>query len=100
MCTPSRAAIFSGQPPQVNGVFDQLEAGYVPSLRRDRSNMGSMMKTFGYRTAFYGKWEIWERSVVEPDLFRPDPCRPWQGACRKSAGFPAINAQKPRRQTW
>jgi len=58
MCTPSRAAIFSGQPPQVNGVFDQLEAGYVPSLRRDRSNMGSMMKTFGYRTAFYGKWEM------------------------------------------
>ena len=58
MCTPSRAAIFSGQAPQVNGVFDQLEAGYVPSLRRDRSNMGSMMKKFGYRTAFYGKWEM------------------------------------------
>jgi len=58
MCTPSRAAIFSGQPPQVNGVFDQLEAGYVPSLRSDRPNMGSMMKKFGYRTAFYGKWEM------------------------------------------
>ena len=58
MCTPSRAAIFSGQPPQVNGVFDQLEAGYVPSLRRDRPNMGSMMKKLGYRTAFYGKWEM------------------------------------------
>jgi arylsulfatase A-like enzyme len=58
MCTPSRAAIFSGQPPQVNGVFDQLEAGYVPSLRIDRPNMGSMMKKLGYRTAFYGKWEM------------------------------------------
>ena len=49
---------FSGQPPQVNGVFDQLEAGYVPSLRKDRPNMGSMMKQLGYRTAFYGKWEM------------------------------------------
>jgi arylsulfatase A-like enzyme len=58
MCTPSRAAIFSGQPPQVNGVFDQLEAGYVPSLRTDHPNMGSMMKKLGYRTAFYGKWEM------------------------------------------
>jgi arylsulfatase A-like enzyme len=58
MCTPSRAAIFSGQPPQVNGVFDQLEAGYVPSLRSERPNMGSMMKKLGYRTAFYGKWEM------------------------------------------
>jgi arylsulfatase len=58
MCTPSRAAIYSGQPPQVNGVFDQLEAGYVPSLRKDRPNMGSMMKKLGFRTAFYGKWEM------------------------------------------
>src|SRR5215475_12626572 len=30
MCTPSRAAFLSGQPPQVNGVFDQMELGYVP----------------------------------------------------------------------
>jgi arylsulfatase A-like enzyme len=58
MCTPSRAALYSGQPPQVNGVFDQMEAGYVPSLRKDRPNMGSMMKKLGYRTAFYGKWEM------------------------------------------
>jgi arylsulfatase A-like enzyme len=65
MCTPSRAAIFSGQPPQVNGVFDQLEAGYVPSLRKDRPNMGSMMKQLGYRTAFYGKWEM-DFDIVSP----------------------------------
>jgi arylsulfatase A-like enzyme len=58
MCTPSRAALYSGQPPQVNGVFDQMEAGYVPSLPKDRPNMGSMMKKLGYRTAFYGKWEM------------------------------------------
>src|ERR1700678_3352683 len=58
MCTPPRAALWSGQPPQVNGVFDQMEVGYVPSLRADRPNMGSMMKKLGYRTAFYGKWEM------------------------------------------
>ena len=67
MCTPSRAAIYSGQPPQVNGVFDQLEAGYVPSLRKDRPNMGSMMKKLGYQTAFFGKWEM------EADLIPPKP---------------------------
>ena len=51
MCTPSRAALFTGQPPQVNGVFDQMEAGYVPNMPKDRPNMGSLMKNLGYRTA-------------------------------------------------
>jgi arylsulfatase A-like enzyme len=67
MCTPSRAALYSGQPPQVNGVFDQMEAGYVPSLPKDRPNMGSMMKKLGYRTAFYGKWEM------DFDILPPKP---------------------------
>ena len=65
MCTPSRAALWSGQPPQVNGVFDQMEAGYVPSLRTDRPNMGSMMKKLGYQTAFFGKWEM-DASIIPP----------------------------------
>jgi arylsulfatase len=58
MCTPSRAALFTGKPPQVNGVFDQREMPYVPSMPKDIPNMGSMMKKLGYRTAFYGKWEM------------------------------------------
>ena len=67
MCTPSRAALFTGQPPQVNGVFDQMEAGYVPNLPKDRPNMGSLMKKLGYQTAFFGKWEM------ESDLIPPKP---------------------------
>ena len=58
MCTPSRAALWSGTPPQVNGVFDQSEMPWATSLRTDRPNMGSMMKRLGYRTAYYGKWEM------------------------------------------
>ncbi len=67
MCTPSRAAFFSGHPPQVNGVFDQMETGWVPNLRQDQPNMGSMMKELGYQTAFFGKWEM------EADLIPPKP---------------------------
>jgi arylsulfatase A-like enzyme len=67
MCTPSRAAFFSGHPPQVNGVFDQMETGWVPNLRKDQPNMGSMMKKLGYQTAFFGKWEM------EADLIPPKP---------------------------
>jgi uncharacterized protein (TIGR03000 family) len=39
MCTPSRAAFLTGQPPQVNGVFDQMEYSFQPSLSPDRPNM-------------------------------------------------------------
>ena len=65
MCTPSRAAFFSGHPPQVNGVFDQMETGWVPNLRTDQPNMGSMMKQLGYQTAFFGKWEM-DRDIIPP----------------------------------
>ena len=65
MCTPSRAALLTGQPPQVNGVFDQREMPYVPSMPKDRPNMGSMMKKLGYQTAFFGKWEM-ESAILPP----------------------------------
>jgi arylsulfatase len=58
MCTPSRAAFLSGQPPQVNGVFDQMELGYVPNLRPSMPNMGSVLKGLGYATAYFGKFEM------------------------------------------
>src|SRR6516162_1386182 len=58
MCTPSRAAFLSGQPPQVNGLFDQMELGYVPNLPPDRPNMGSVLKGLGYATAYFGKFEM------------------------------------------
>jgi arylsulfatase len=65
MCTPSRGVMFSGQPPQVNGVFDQMETGYVPSLRTDRPSMGTVFRQLGYRTAYYGKFEL-RRDIIVP----------------------------------
>lgn len=65
MCTPSRGVMFSGQPPQVNGVFDQMETGYVPSLRTDRPSMGTIFRQLGYRTAYFGKFEL-RRDIIVP----------------------------------
>jgi len=58
MCTPSRGVMFSGQPPQVNGVYDQMELGYVPSLKTDKPSMGTILKRLGYETAYFGKFEL------------------------------------------
>jgi arylsulfatase A-like enzyme len=65
MCTPSRGVMFSGQPPQVNGVFDQMETGYVPSLRADRPSMGTVFRELGYRAAYFGKFEL-RRDIISP----------------------------------
>lgn len=66
MCTPSRGVMYSGQPPQINGVFDQMETGYVPSLRTDRPSIGTVFRELGYHTAYFGKFEL-RRSIVAPN---------------------------------
>jgi arylsulfatase len=58
MCSPSRASFLTGQPPQVHHVFDQMEYPYTPSLSPDLPNMGSVLKGLGYRTAYFGKFEM------------------------------------------
>lgn len=86
MCTPSRGVMFSGQPPQVNGVYDQMELGYVPSLNVDKPSMGTIFKQLGYATAYFGKFEL-RKDIITPktdinytdalraygfDIFAPD----------------------------
>lgn len=65
MCTPSRGVMFSGQPPQVNGVYDQMELGYVPSLSLDKPSMGTIFKELGYATAYFGKFEL-RKDIIFP----------------------------------
>ena len=77
MCTPSHAALWSGTPPQVNGVFDQSEMPWATSLRTDRPNMGSMMKRLGYRTAYYGKWEMNLDLIRKPPANSSDALQPY-----------------------
>lgn len=58
MCSPSRAAFLTGTPPQVNGVTDQMEYDFIQSLNPNQPNMGSVLKSLGYRTAYFGKFEM------------------------------------------
>src|SRR5499427_11144632 len=51
MCSPSRASFLTGQPPQVSGVFDQMQFTYQQSLNPKLPNMGSVLKGLGYKTA-------------------------------------------------
>ncbi len=64
MCSPSRAAMLTGLPPQRNGVFDQMEYPYQQSLMPSVPNMGSVFKQMGYATAYFGKFEM-DKSLLE-----------------------------------
>ncbi|HTO46633.1 MAG TPA: sulfatase-like hydrolase/transferase, partial [Burkholderiales bacterium] len=66
MCSPSRAAFLTGQPPQVNGVTDQMQYHYVPGLSPDLPNMGSVLKGLGYTTAYFGKFEM-DKKHLNPE---------------------------------
>src|SRR5262249_55508510 len=64
MCSPSRASFLSGQPPQVTRVLDQMQYPFVTSLSPDLPNMGSALKGLGYRTAYFGKFEM-DKQLLE-----------------------------------
>jgi arylsulfatase len=64
MCSPSRASFLTGQPPQVTGVFDQMQYSYQQSLSPDLPNMGSVLKGLGYKTAYFGKFEM-DKNLLE-----------------------------------
>jgi arylsulfatase A-like enzyme len=85
MCSPSRAALLTGQPPQVNGVIDQMEYPYVTSLSPDLPNMGSVLKGLGYKTAFFGKFEM------DKDLLDVKPTVNYSAAA-KPYGFDLFSA--------
>jgi len=65
MCSPSRASFLTGQPPQVHHVFDQMEYPYTPTLDPSLPNMGSVLKGLGYKTAYFGKFEM-DKAILEP----------------------------------
>jgi arylsulfatase A-like enzyme len=64
-CSPSRASFLTGQPPQVTGVIDQMQFSFVHSLSPEMPNMGSVLKGLGYKTAYFGKFEM-DQSILDP----------------------------------
>ncbi|MBV8331979.1 MAG: sulfatase-like hydrolase/transferase [Candidatus Eremiobacteraeota bacterium] len=85
MCTASRAAFLTGQPPQVTGVIDQMQYVFSPTLSPDVPNVGSVLKELGYKTGYFGKFEM------DKEILTPDPSVNYSGAIRRY-GFDEFNA--------
>lgn len=64
MCTASRASFLTGQTPHVTGVIDQMQYSFTRSLSPEMPNMGSVLKGMGYKTAYYGKFEM-DKNILQ-----------------------------------
>lgn len=65
VCTPSRGVLYSGLPPQVTGIQEEMMFGWTPSLSQSGVSIGTAMKGLGYATAYFGKFEL-DRDIVYP----------------------------------
>ena len=71
MCTPSRATFLTGRPPQYHHVIDQMQYSYVPTLDPKIPNVASVLKGLGYKTAYFGKFEMDKENLYpKPTPFR------------------------------
>src|SRR5499433_147882 len=78
MCSPPRASFLTGQPPQVHGVFDQMQFTYQQSLNPKLPNMGSVLKGLGYKTAYFGKFEMDQKLLeTKPTVNYSTALRPY-----------------------
>ena len=65
MCSPSRATFLTGRPPQFHHVIDQMQYSFVPTLDPKIPNVGSVLKGLGYKTAYFGKFEM-GKGILNP----------------------------------
>ena len=65
MCSPSRATFLTGRPPQFHHVIDQMQYSFVPTLDPKIPNVGSVLKGLGYKTAYFGKFEM-DKGILNP----------------------------------
>src|SRR5262245_24036476 len=65
MCSPSRATFLTGRPPQFHHVIDQMQYYFVPTLNPNIPNVGSLLKALGYKTAYFGKFEM-DKEILYP----------------------------------
>ena len=58
VCSPSRAALFSGRNPNRVGVRDWIEQGSGVHLARETVTVAQRLKDAGYTTCLSGKWHL------------------------------------------
>jgi Arylsulfatase A and related enzymes len=105
ICTPSRAAILTGQYSHKNGVYTLADA-----IDGTRDNVAKELKKSGYQTAMIGKWHLqtdptgfdhWkilpgQGAYVDPVFLEAGERKKYQGYCTDLIGDFALDWLKKR----
>src|SRR4051794_30072951 len=62
ICSPSRAALFTGRNPNVAGVRDWIKEDSGVHLPQSETTVAQRLKTAGYTTCLSGKWHLNSKS--------------------------------------
>ena len=65
-CTPSRAALQTGQYSIRNGMSLVIAPGAGGGLQDDDTTLGELFKSVGYDTTYIGKWHLGPQAVSQP----------------------------------
>src|SRR5688500_19594130 len=58
ICTPSRAAMWTGVHARHTGLWDNTNYAWIDELSDESPTIGQMLREHGYYTAFKGKWHL------------------------------------------
>lgn len=73
VCTPSRAAIYTGRHAPDTGMWDLHNMPYISDMSTEIPTVGTMLREAGYYTAYKGKWHLSE----QPDTASRDSLEPY-----------------------
>ena len=88
-CSMARSAIYTGQQPQRNGLWENIPLPYATNLKRATPTLGTMFGAAGYHTAYFGKWHLSRLHDKQRTSFTPEQVR----AELQGYGFAEIGTQ-------
>lgn len=57
-CSMARGALYTGQHPQRNGLWENIPLPYATDMKRSVPTLGTMFGAAGFHTAYFGKWHL------------------------------------------